>query len=110
MIILRLMHYVYPKQSMRKTNFHNAHARERIMKMKTTGITKKIDDLGRIVIPKDIRSVLGVGNGEALQFFVEGNTVILKKFGEECEFCGSTDNLTEFKGKFICEACKNDLR
>jgi transcriptional pleiotropic regulator of transition state genes len=77
--------------------------------MKATGIIKKIDDLGRIVIPKDIRKTLGVNNGDALQFFVEGDTVVLRKFGEECEFCGSYDNLTELKGKFICENCKKEL-
>ena len=77
--------------------------------MKATGFIKKIDDLGRIVIPKDIRRTLGVTNGEALQFFVEGDTVVLRKFGEECEFCGETENLTELKGKFICESCKKEL-
>ncbi len=77
--------------------------------MKATGFIKKIDELGRIVIPKDIRRTLGVSNGESLQFFLEGDTVVLKKFGEECEFCGASDNLTELKGKFICDNCKKEL-
>jgi transcriptional pleiotropic regulator of transition state genes len=78
-------------------------------RMKATGFIKKIDDLGRIVIPKDIRKTLGVNNGDALQFFVEGDTVVLRKFGEECEFCGETEELTELRGKFICKSCKAAL-
>lgn len=77
--------------------------------MKATGFIKKIDDLGRIVIPKDIRRTLGVSNGESLQFFLEGDTVVLRKFGEECEFCGASEGLTELKGKFICADCKKAL-
>ncbi len=77
--------------------------------MKATGFVKKIDQLGRIVIPKDIRRVLGVSNLDSLQFFLDGDTVVLKKFGEECEFCGGGDNLTELNGKFICAACKEKL-
>ena len=77
--------------------------------MKATGFIKKIDELGRIVIPKDIRRTLGVSNGEALQFFLDGETVVLKKFGQECLFCGSGEALTELKGKFICDSCKKEL-
>ncbi len=77
--------------------------------MKETGIVKKIDELGRIVVPKDIRAILGVKSGDALQFFAEGSAVMLKKFGDACAFCGSADSLTELKGKFICENCKKEL-
>ena len=77
--------------------------------MKATGFVKKIDQLGRIVIPKDIRRVLGVSNLDSLQFFLDGDTVVLKKFGEECEFCGNGDALTELNGKFICASCKEKL-
>lgn len=77
--------------------------------MKATGFVKRIDELGRIVIPKDIRRALGVSNGEELQFFLDGDTVALKKFGNVCAFCGNGEELVEFKGKFICESCKKEL-
>lgn len=77
--------------------------------MKATGFIKKIDELGRIVIPKDIRKVLGVNNLDSLQFFLDGDSVVLKRFGEHCEFCGNDEDLISFKGKFICKDCKKSI-
>ena len=77
--------------------------------MKTIGFVKKIDELGRIVVPKEVRRVLGVTNLESVQFVMEGNSVVIKKFIESCCFCDSTENLTAFKDSFICEKCKKEL-
>lgn len=72
-------------------------------------ITKKIDDLGRIVIPKDIRNALGVKPGDAMSFVVNGDELILSLAKEVCCFCKSEASLTEFKGKHICASCKSEL-
>ena len=78
--------------------------------MKATGFVKKIDELGRIVIPKDIRRTLGVDHNDYLQFFLDGETIIMKKFGEYCAICNSSDDVVKFKDKFICEECLRELK
>ena len=79
------------------------------MAMKTTGFIKKIDELGRIVIPKDIRKALGVNNLEYIEFYLDGDRVVIKKSGNCCCFCGSDTDLTEFREKFICGRCLDEL-
>ncbi len=78
--------------------------------MKATGFVKKIDELGRIVIPKDIRKTLEVDHNDYLQFFLDGDSIVMKRFGEFCALCNSTDDLTKFNDKFICESCLRELR
>lgn len=78
--------------------------------MKATGFVKRIDELGRIVIPKDIRKALGVQNLDSLEFFMDDGSVVLKKFGETCSLCSNTEELSEFKGKFVCSECIKELR
>ena len=73
--------------------------------MKATGITKKIDELGRLGIPKEVRRAIGVKEGDELRFEIEGNKLILSKVGSYCLFCGSADDLTELNGKHICADC-----
>ena len=77
--------------------------------MKAIGFVKKIDELGRIVIPKDVRRALGVNNLDSLQFFMDGDSVILRKFQESCCFCAACEGLTAFKDKFVCAECKKEL-
>ena len=77
--------------------------------MKTTGFVKKIDELGRIVIPKDIRKALGVNNLEYVEFYFDEDKVVIKKSGNCCSFCGSADKLAPFKDKYICENCLSEL-
>ncbi len=78
--------------------------------MKATGFVKKIDELGRIVIPKDIRKSLGVDRGDFLQFFFEGESVVIKKFGEQCAICNSSDDVIKVKEKFICKDCIEQIK
>lgn len=81
--------------------------------MKATGITRKIDSLGRIVIPKEIRRTLDIKtedeapNGEAdyLEIYTEGSDVILKKYTPGCHCCKNTDNLMEVLGLKLCPSC-----
>lgn len=74
--------------------------------MKSTGIVRRIDDLGRVVIPKEQRRTLGVENGDPLEFFVNGEQIILRKYRSGCFICGNQDApMHLFHGKEICIDC-----
>lgn len=78
--------------------------------MKSTGIIRRLDDLGRIVIPKEIRHRLGVTEGDPMEILVNGNQLILEKYEPGCTFCGGHDGISTFKGKEICEVCRQEVR
>lgn len=78
--------------------------------MKATGIVRKVDELGRIVLPIEMRRTLDIAERDALEIYVEGSSVILKKYKPSCIFCDSTKEITEFKGKNICPKCLKDLK
>jgi len=73
--------------------------------MKSTGIVRKVDDLGRIVLPKELRKVLNIEERDPLEIFVEGSFIMLQKYEPSCIFCGSPENIRAFKGKNVCAAC-----
>ena len=77
--------------------------------MKPTGIVRKVDELGRIVIPKEIRKVFDIKEKDALEIYTDDNTIILKKYEPFCIFCGSSDNLITHHGKNICKKCANSV-
>ena len=77
--------------------------------MKNTGIVRCVDELGRLVIPKEIRRQIGVSNNDPVEIFVEGECVILKKYTPLCHFCSSTEDITEFRGRNICKRCISEL-
>ncbi len=77
--------------------------------MKTTGVLRKIDGLGRVVIPMEIRNKLEISQNDPLEIHVEGNSIVLRKYEPDCTFCGSSKNVIEFKGKNICEKCRKEL-
>ena len=76
--------------------------------MKTTGMVKKIDQLGRLVIPKEIRNALDIDDAN-VEFFMDGDQLIVRKWNAHCIFCGGTEGLVEFKEKLICSACRKSL-
>ena len=78
--------------------------------MKTTGVSRCIDELGRIVIPKSMRNKLGIKNGDPLEFCLENGSIIITPGKSKCPFCLSDESLTEFKGKAICSACLAELK
>lgn len=78
--------------------------------MKASGIIRRIDGLGRVVIPMEIRNKLDIKQNDPLEIHVEGSSVVVKKYEPDCTFCGSSKNITEFKGKNICEKCLAELR
>ena len=78
--------------------------------MKSTGIVRKVDELGRIVLPIEMRRTLDIGEKDALAIYVEGSSVILKKYKPSCVFCDATKDITVFKGKNICPKCLKELK
>jgi transcriptional pleiotropic regulator of transition state genes len=78
--------------------------------MKSTGIVRNIDELGRIVIPKEIRKKLGLASTDPVEIFIEGEKIILTRYTASCSFCDSSDSVLEFKGKKICRACLYELK
>ena len=66
---------------------------------------KKIDEVGRVVLPKDIRNKIGINIGDILEMDIDKDKIIIKKAEQTCIFCGSTENLESFKGKNICKNC-----
>ena len=78
--------------------------------MKSTGIIRNVDDLGRIVIPIEYRRMLGVALRDPMEISVEGSTVVLRKHETTCVFCGTSRKVSPFKGKTICENCRNELK
>ena len=73
--------------------------------MKSTGIVRKVDELGRIVLPIEMRRTLGIEERDPLEIYVDGDCVILKKVQTACVFCGSTKDVLSFEGKNVCPDC-----
>ena len=79
--------------------------------MKATGIVRRIDDLGRVVIPKEIRRTLRIKEGTPMEIFTDREgEIILKKYSPCCIFCGNGDEVTYYKGKLICRDCLEALK
>ena len=77
--------------------------------MKSTGIVRKVDELGRIVLPIELRRTLDIDVKDALEIYVEGSQIILKKYEPACVFCGSSKDIVHFKDKNVCQNCIRDL-
>jgi len=73
--------------------------------MKATGIVRKVDELGRIVLPIELRRTLDINIKDALEIYVDREKIILKKYEPACVFCGSADNVQYFRGKLVCQEC-----
>ncbi len=77
--------------------------------MKSTGIVRKVDELGRIVLPIELRRTLDIEVRDALEIYVDGNQIILKKYEPACVFCGNAKDVTHYKGKNVCKSCIHDI-
>ena len=77
--------------------------------MKSTGIVRRVDELGRVVIPIEIRNQFGIAEKDPIEIYVDGTSIVLKKFESNCVFCGNTKNLVTYKDKFICEDCSKKI-
>ncbi len=78
--------------------------------MKSTGIVRKVDELGRVVIPIELRRNLDIDIKDALEIFVDGEHIILKKYAPACIFCGQAKDVENIKGKNVCPECLGELK
>ena len=77
--------------------------------MKSTGIVRKIDSLGRVVLPKEMRRTLKLDEGTPVEVLVDQSMVVLRKYSVSCLFCGETKGVQYFKGQLICDKCLSDI-
>ncbi|MFR1708958.1 MAG: AbrB/MazE/SpoVT family DNA-binding domain-containing protein [Clostridium sp.] len=73
--------------------------------MKATGIVRKVDELGRVVIPVELRRTLNIDIKDPLEIYVDGDQIILKKYEPTCIFCGEVRGIKNYSGKNICPSC-----
>lgn len=78
--------------------------------MKSTGIVRKVDELGRIVLPIELRRTLNIDIKDSIEIYVENDSIVLKKFEPTCIFCGSNENLKTFHDKNVCGKCLNEMK
>ncbi|MBO8170577.1 MAG: AbrB/MazE/SpoVT family DNA-binding domain-containing protein [Bacillaceae bacterium] len=78
--------------------------------MKTVGITRQLDQFGRIVIPKEIRKHLNINVHDPVEIYVDKDKIILEKYDPTCCFCQGTEDLLLFKDKIICKSCSEDVK
>lgn len=74
--------------------------------MEPTGYVRRVDELGRVVVPKELRRRFGIADGDAVEIWLDGDQVVLTKHVEICVICGGQEDLTPFKGKMVCRACR----
>ena len=77
--------------------------------MKSMGMVRKVDDMGRIVLPVELRRSLGIVERDELEISVESDRIVLKKFEPRCIFCGSSDLFVNYMGKNVCKICARRL-
>lgn len=77
--------------------------------MRSTGIFRRIDSLGRFVLPKELRKSLDIQQNDYLQIFLDGDSIILRKSQLCCVLCGNTNDLVDYKDKKVCHACLEEL-
>lgn len=78
--------------------------------MKSTGIVRKVDELGRVVLPIELRRTLDIAEKDALEIYVDGATIILKKYEPACIFCNNAKDVIPYKGKNICSVCMKEFK
>ena len=77
--------------------------------MKSTGIVRRVDELGRVVIPIELRNKFNISEKDPIEIYVDGSSIILKKYEQTCIFCGVSKNLIDYKGKLVCCKCAQQL-
>lgn len=78
--------------------------------MKSTGIVRKVDELGRVVLPIELRRTLDIAEKDSLEIYVDEDTIILRKYQPACVFCDNARDVVVFKGKNVCKDCIDNLR
>lgn len=78
--------------------------------MKATGIVRKIDELGRIVLPMELRRTMDINYRDALEILVDGENIVLRKYKPSCVFCDNAKNVLNYKGKNVCQNCIDEVK
>ena len=94
----------------RRRLLFSAIFRKECPNMKATGMFRKVDELGRIVLPAEIRQAMDIKLKDSLEIYTEGDAIILKKYQLSCVFCQESENLELFEGKRICPACLSKIK
>lgn len=77
--------------------------------MKPAGVVRKVDQLGRIVLPKSLRKRYLMNEGDPVEIFVQGDHIILERYRPKCVFCGSMNEVREFKDRYVCSECMGEM-
>lgn len=79
--------------------------------MKQTGMIRPLDSLNRVVVPRELCKTYGFGPGTPMEFFTDGDNIILREFAPGCIFCGEAEEkMTAYNGQLICQKCRNEIR
>lgn len=78
--------------------------------MKSTGVVRRVDELGRLVLPSELRKTFNIEEKDALEIYTEGDLIILKKYEPACIFCGDARDVLSFRGKNVCRNCIKELQ
>ncbi len=78
--------------------------------MKATGIIRRVDDLGRIVLPKELRQTMGIRTGDPMEIYTDADNIILRKYAPGCAFCGSVNDIRYIHGTPVCGACAYNMQ
>ena len=78
--------------------------------MKSTGIVRRVDELGRIVLPIELRRTMGIAEKDMLEIFVDDSSIVLKKYTNTCIFCNGSENIAVFHGRNVCPNCLKELQ
>ena len=78
--------------------------------MKSTGIVRKVDELGRVVIPIELRNQFNIAEKDPIEIYVDGTSIVLRKYEKSCLFCGNTKKLVDYKDKLICNKCLKQIK
>lgn len=77
--------------------------------MISTGMVRNVDELGRIVLPKELRTTLDIADKDSIEFYIDDQSIILRKYQCSCIFCAEAKDVINFKGKYICPTCLKEL-
>ena len=84
--------------------------KKEVGELKSTGIVRPVDNLGRIVLPIELRRTMDIAEKDAIEIYVDGASIILRKYEPTCIFCGDAKNITNYRGKNICPNCLKELK
>ena len=100
-ILYNVINKLQPRHSQQLVNRKEGE----LTTMKSTGIIRKVDELGRIVLPIELRRTLDIAERDELEIFMENDRIVLQKFEPACIFCGSSRSLVTYRGKNVCQDC-----